>query len=125
LQEPISVPRHVQVSHVQGFVETELAQRFSDAIPDNAIRAMPEGPSDDARRDQRWAIVVEAATVDGGRARAMAEGPDTYGTTAVIAAQGALQMAGTPGCRAPAESFRAAEFLECLAAYGITWKIDG
>jgi short subunit dehydrogenase-like uncharacterized protein len=125
LQEPISVPRHVQVGHVQGFVETELAQRFSGAIPDDAIRAMPEGPSDDARRGQRWAIVVEAATVDGRRARASAEGPDTYGTTAVIAAEGTLQMAGAPGCRAPAEILRAADFLDSLAAYGITWKFDG
>ncbi|OBB96487.1 saccharopine dehydrogenase NADP-binding domain-containing protein [Mycobacterium sp. 852002-40037_SCH5390672] len=124
LQEPISVPRHVQVAHVQGFVESELAQRFSGTIPDDAIRDMPEGPSDGGRRDQRWAIVVEVATVDGRRARASAQGPDTYGTTAVIAAVGTLQMAAAPGCRAPAETLPAADFLNGLAANGITWKID-
>jgi short subunit dehydrogenase-like uncharacterized protein len=124
IQEPISVPRHVRVTRVQGFVETALAEQFSTAIPDEALSALPEGPSEDARGGQRWAIVVEAATPDGRRTRAIAQGPDTYGTTAAIAAEGTLRLAGPAGCRAPAEVLPAADFLDILAPYGVTWKID-
>ncbi|MEN3320918.1 MAG: hypothetical protein V7643_4320 [Mycobacterium sp.] len=123
VSEPISVPRHLQVDYVQGFAETALAEQFSGTIPGEVIDDMPEGPSDNDRRDQRWTIVVEASTPDGRRARASAEGPDTYGTTAVIAAEGTLRMAGPSGARTPAEVLPPAGFLEALAPYGVTWRI--
>jgi short subunit dehydrogenase-like uncharacterized protein len=123
LQEPISVPRHLKVAHVQGFVDEELAQQFSGTIPAGTIDGLPEGPSDDDRREQRWTVVVVASTPDGRRGRASAEGPDTYGTTAVIAAEGTLRMAGNAGARAPAEVLSPRAFLDALAPYGITWRI--
>jgi hypothetical protein len=123
LVEVVTVPRHVRVAHVQGFAEAALAELFSDALPEEVIAAMPEGPDGDARSGERWTIVVEAATQDGRRAGALAEGPDTYGTTAVMAAEGTLALSGTPGVRAPAEVLKPAAFLDALAPDGITWKI--
>jgi hypothetical protein len=42
----------------------------------------------------------------------------------VIAAEGALAMAGPPDSRASAEILPLAGFLDDLARYGITWRID-
>ncbi|TDC73088.1 saccharopine dehydrogenase NADP-binding domain-containing protein [Actinomadura sp. 7K507] len=122
LPEVVSVPRHIRAGHVQGFVEADLAARFSGAVPDDAVDAFPEGPDADARQRQRWAVVVTATTPDGRRATGSAEGPDTYGTTAAIAAEGAFRLAGTPGVRAPAEVLPPAAFLDALAPHGITWR---
>jgi short subunit dehydrogenase-like uncharacterized protein len=124
LQEVISVPRHVQVAHVQGFAEAVLADALSSAIPEEAIGSMPEGPSDAARSRDRWAILVEASTPDGRRARAVAQGPDSYGTTAVIAVEGVLRLGGPAGARAPSEALPPAGFLDALAPYGVTWDIE-
>ncbi|MFI0356808.1 saccharopine dehydrogenase NADP-binding domain-containing protein [Actinomadura sp. 9N407] len=123
LNEVVTIPHHLEVAHVQGFVEAELAALFSDAIPEETIAAQPEGPDGDTRRGERWTIVVQATTPDGHRAGAWAEGPDTYGTTAVMAAEGTLRLSGPPGVRAPAEVLRPAAFLDALAPYGITWKV--
>ena len=124
LAEVISIPHHVEVSRVQGFAEADLAESFSTALTEEAIAAMPEGPPAEARTG-RWTIVVEAVARDGRRARASAQGPDTYGTTGVIAALGTLRMDGPPGVRAPAEVLDPAGFLDALAPYGTTWTVHG
>lgn len=123
LHEVTTVPRHTRVAHVQGFVEAALAEQFSGTDPAGDLSALPEGPDAETRRLQRWAIAVEATTPDGRRATAHAEGPDTYGTTAVIAATGTLRLTGAPGVRAPAEVLRPAAFLDALAPNGVTWTI--
>ncbi|WP_165959198.1 saccharopine dehydrogenase NADP-binding domain-containing protein [Actinomadura sp. KC345] len=123
LPEVVSVPRHIEVQHVQGFVEADLAAQFSGAVPEEAVDAFPENPDAEARRGQRWAVLVRAGTPDGRRATAFAEGSDTYGTTAAIAAEGTLRLSGPPGVRAPAEVLDPAAFLNALAPTGTTWKI--
>jgi hypothetical protein len=42
----------------------------------------------------------------------------------VIAVEGTLRMAGPAGSRAPSEVLQPADFLDALAPYGITWRID-
>ncbi|MEU8341087.1 saccharopine dehydrogenase NADP-binding domain-containing protein [Spirillospora sp. NPDC048832] len=121
LPEVVTIPRHVEVEHVQGFVEADLAARFSGAVAEEAVNALPEGPDADARRGQRWAVVVVATTPDGRRATGVAEGFDTYGTTAAVAAEGVLRLDGPAGVRAPSEVLPAT-FLDDLR--GVTWTIS-
>ncbi|XVQ16077.1 saccharopine dehydrogenase NADP-binding domain-containing protein [Spirillospora sp. CA-255316] len=123
LQEVVTVPRHLEVARVQGFAEAALAEMFSAAISEEAIAALPEGPSDEERRGDHWTIAVEAVARDGRRARGSVQGPDTYGTTGVIAALGTLRMNGPAGARTPAEVLDPAGFLDALAPYGITWAV--
>ncbi|MFC5754734.1 saccharopine dehydrogenase NADP-binding domain-containing protein [Actinomadura rugatobispora] len=125
LQEVVTVPRHLDVTRVQGFAEAGLAELFATTVSEEAIAAMPEGPSDEERRGDHWTIVVQAVAQNGRRARASAQGPDTYGTTGVIAALGTLRMNGPAGGRTPAEVLDPAGFLDALAPYGITWTVDG
>ncbi|MFG2019455.1 saccharopine dehydrogenase NADP-binding domain-containing protein [Actinomadura geliboluensis] len=124
LPEIASIPRHVRVENVQGFVEADLAARFSGAtVPEEAVNAFPEGPDAVARQAQRWTVVVVATTPDGRRATGIAQGFDTDGTTAAIAAEGTLRLDGPAGVRAPAEVLSAASFLDALATHGVTWRI--
>jgi hypothetical protein len=54
------------------------------------------------------------------------QGTDTYGTTAVIATESALRLAGgeaKPGVLAPAQAYDPADFLNTLAEYGIHYTI--
>ncbi len=124
LPEVVGIPRHVRVEHVQGFIEADLAARFSGTtVPEEAVNAFPEGPDAAARQGQRWTVVVVATTPDGRRATGIAEGFDTYGTTAAIAAEGILRLDGPAGVRAPGEVLPAASFLDALATHGVTWRI--
>ena len=57
----------------------------------------------------------------------MVRGPDTYGTTALIAVEGARRLAAggaEPGVLAPAEAFDPAGFLDFLTLHGIDWSIE-
>lgn len=89
LQEMTSVPRHVKVRSVRCFVEEALSALVSAPITAELIDTLPEGPGPQDRAAQRWTIVVDAVARDGRRARGVIHGPDTYGTTAVIAVEGA------------------------------------
>jgi short subunit dehydrogenase-like uncharacterized protein len=127
LQEVITVPRHVRVRHVQGLAEAGLSTRLSTPFTTEVIDSLPEGPAEDNRRTQRFTIVVDAVGEDGRHARGLAEGPDTYGTTAVIAAEGTRRLIvdGAPaGVLAPAQAFDPADFLDSLAPHGTTWSVD-
>jgi short subunit dehydrogenase-like uncharacterized protein len=127
LQEVVTIPRHVRVRHVEGVVEATLAARFGSPIDPRLIDGMPEGPALDSRLSQEFTIVVDARGRDGRRARGVVRGPDTYGTTALIAVESARRLAagGTgPGVLAPAEAFDPAGFLDFLALHGIDWSIE-
>ncbi len=126
LQEAITVPRHIKVRNVQGLVETELSAVFSAPPAPEVIDGLPPGPDERSRAAQRWTIVVDALGEDGRRARGVVHGRDTYGTTAVIAAEGALLLAGggaPAGVRAPSEAFDPEGFLGLLAGHGVGWEI--
>jgi short subunit dehydrogenase-like uncharacterized protein len=127
LQEVITVPRHVRVRRIQGVAEADLGARLSSPFTPEFIDNLPEGPTTDSRRDQRFTIVVDAIADHGQHARGVVQGPDTYGTTAVIAVEGAHRLAthgAKPGVLAPAQAYDPADFLNSLAPYGIIWTIE-
>ena len=73
LTEAVTVPRHVRVGRVDGFVSAAVAELL-DNPPEPAVIAMlPEGPAEPDRRAQRFTYLVGDAVV---------QGFDTYGTTA-------------------------------------------
>ncbi|MGH3378027.1 MAG: saccharopine dehydrogenase family protein [Actinoallomurus sp.] len=127
LQEVITVPLHVRVRRVEGVADSALLARLTSAVDPALIDRMPEGPPEESRRAQEFTIVVDAVGRDGRSARGVVTGPDTYGTTAVIAVEAARRLAtgsAEPGVLAPAQAFDPTDFLDFLAPHGITWNID-
>lgn len=127
LQEVVSVPRHVRVRRVQSVAEAALASRLATPIASAMIDELPDGPSEADRQKQHFTIVIDAISAEGDVARGVVRGIDTYGTTAVIAAEAARRLAtdtARPGVRAPAEAFDPADFLDWLAPHGLTWSIE-
>lgn len=127
LQEVVTVPRHVRTRRVEGVVEAALAARFTSVLTPATIDSMPEGPALDSRLSQEFTIVVDAIGRDGRCARGVVSGPDTYGTTALIAVEGARRLAAdcaTAGVLAPSEAFDPAGFLDFLTPHGIGWSIE-
>ncbi|HVV22797.1 MAG TPA: saccharopine dehydrogenase NADP-binding domain-containing protein [Pseudonocardiaceae bacterium] len=117
--ETVTIPRHVTVGGVAGFVEAAVFARLGAPV---APETVPVGPSEQDRRGQGFAYVLDA---DG--TRGVIRGTDTYGTTAVIAVEAARRLAvdgASPGVRAPAEAFDAAGFLDSLAPHGLRWSIE-
>jgi short subunit dehydrogenase-like uncharacterized protein len=79
------------------------------------------------RRDQQFTYLIDAVSTGGHRTRGTIRGTDTYGTTAVIAAESALCLTAEParpGVLAPAQAYDPAEFLNSLTAHGIHWTIE-
>lgn len=125
--EVITVPRHVRVRRVEGVADSALLARLTSTVDPALIDRMPEGPPEERRRAQEFTIVVDAVGRDGRSARGVVTGPDTYGTTAVIAVEAARRLAtgsAEPGVLAPAQAFDPTDFLDFLAPHGITWNID-
>lgn len=127
LAEVVTIPQHAQVDHVEGLVEATLSVRLSTPISPPVIDAMPDGPTGQARRTQRFSCVIDATTADGQAIRGLVQGNDTYGTTAAIAVEAARRLAADgakPGVLAPAQAFDAADFLEFLMLHGLRWSIS-
>jgi short subunit dehydrogenase-like uncharacterized protein len=127
MAEVVTVPRHVRVRRVEGLAEAALRARL-DAVPGpEVIARLPDGPPDDARREQRFTYVVDAVAADRRRARGVVRGTDTYGTTAAIAAEAARRLVtapAPPGVAAPAQAYDPAAFLDTLAPYGLAWTVE-
>jgi short subunit dehydrogenase-like uncharacterized protein len=71
--------------------------------------------------------VIDAVGTDGRLARGVVRGPDTYGTTAVIAAESACRLVADPakpGVLAPAQAYDPTDFLNRLGPHGIHWTIE-
>jgi len=127
LAEVITIPRHVAVERVESFVEAAVSAQLGTPIPAEFIDALPEGPSEEGRRSQRFTYLIEATAADGSTGRATVSGTDTYGITAVIAVEAAARLAvdgAAPGVLAPAQAFDPARFLTALASHGLQWGID-
>jgi len=115
--EPLTVPRHADVSTVRSYIRApSLAAKVGPigrlAAPFVRLgsRLGPAGPSDASRRKSRFAVVAEARG-PAGEGRAVLAGTDVYGLTArliVVGAQAleAAEARGT-GVLAPAEAFDA------------------
>jgi len=126
LPEVVTVPRHVSVRRVLGVVEESVAARLSGGVSADVVDGLPEGPTAEGRSSQRFTVLVEAVSITGRHVRGVVTGADTYGTTAVIAAEGARRLAGTTttrGVLAPAQAFDPSGFLNSLAPHGVTWTI--
>jgi short subunit dehydrogenase-like uncharacterized protein len=91
-----------------------------------ALRAMPEGPPPEARREARFTIAVVARALDGRERHGLLTGSDVYGTTAVALVEGAQRLSepghGRAGALAPATAFDPARF---LGALGLEYELGG
>ena len=91
------------------------------------IDSLPEGTAEESRRAQRFTCVIDAYDPAGRLARGVVRGPDTYGSTAIIAVEAARRLVADgaePGVLAPAQAFDPAGFLGFLGGYGISSTID-
>lgn len=125
--EVVTIPRHIRVRHVQGLTEAALGDRLNTPLTPEIIESLPEGPDEDGRRTQHFTYVLDATGTDGRRARGIVQGPDTYGTTAVIAVESARRLIADrakPGVLAPAQAYHPATFLDLLRPHGIQWIIE-
>ncbi|MFC9435494.1 saccharopine dehydrogenase NADP-binding domain-containing protein [Nocardia sp. NPDC057030] len=121
-QPPVlTIPRHSDVSYVEGVLATSILDTLSGFTAD-IVDSLPDAPSADLRYD----LVVDAFGVDGRTVRGVVSGVHSYRDSALMAVAVAVRLAdGTaePGALAPAEALEAAEFLDALAPFGITWRI--
>ncbi|OLT27897.1 saccharopine dehydrogenase [Actinomadura sp. CNU-125] len=127
LSEVVTIPRHVRVGRVRGLAEAELTARLSAPLDPAVIEGLPEGPTERARATQRFTYLIDAVAPDGRRARGIVEGPDTYGTTAVIAVEGARRLItdpAEPGVLAPAQAYPPADFLDSLLPGDVRWSVQ-
>lgn len=89
-----------------------------------SVRALPEGPAEDARRAATFTVVAVAHTLDGARRRGVLHGSDVYGLTAVSLVHGAQRMSDPSydrtGALPPAAAFEPARFLDAL---GLDWSV--
>jgi short subunit dehydrogenase-like uncharacterized protein len=96
---------------------------------DALIDRLPEGPSDEAREHSRFTIVAEARGEDGSTGRAVLQGSDVYGLTAVTAVELARLMCldgfDRTGARAPAQAVDAEDFLGFLGEHGVSFRREG
>ncbi|NUR90397.1 MAG: NAD(P)H-binding protein [Nonomuraea sp.] len=125
--EVVTIPRHIRVRHVEGLTEAALGDRLNVPLTPELIDGLPEGPDEDSRRTQRFTYVLDATGTDGRRARGVVQGPDTYGTTAVIAVESARRLVADParpGVLAPAQAYDPTAFLDFLVPYGIRWTVE-
>ncbi|MEE6260827.1 saccharopine dehydrogenase family protein [Plantactinospora sonchi] len=127
LSEVVTIPRHVRVQHVEGLVDAALGARLGTPLTSQIIESLPEGPSVAARRTQRFTYLVDATGREGQSARGVVQGPDTYGTTALIAVEAARRLVedgAEPGVLAPAQAYDPTSFLDFLTPYGISRTIS-
>jgi short subunit dehydrogenase-like uncharacterized protein len=122
-QPPVlTIPRHSDVSYIEGVLATSILEMLSEFTAE-VIDALPDEPSSDLRYD----LVVDTSGTDGRRVRGVLSGVDSYRDSALMAAQTAVLLAegaAAPGALAPAEAFDAADFLDALAPFGIIWRIE-
>lgn len=147
--EVLTVPRHVRTRRVTSLITVETIAGTAAAAPllpllqpafalalRSPLRALvepllarfPEGPSEERRRAARFTIVALAHGEDGRTRRAVVQGGDVYGLTAVTAVHGAA-LTSAPGydragVLAPAQAFDAAAFLAALAEHGVRCELD-
>ncbi|MEU7766213.1 saccharopine dehydrogenase NADP-binding domain-containing protein [Nocardia sp. NPDC049190] len=118
----LTIPRHSDVSYVEGVLATSILETLSGFTAD-MIEALPDEPDSDLSYD----LVVDAFGVDGRKVRGVLSGVDSYRDSALMAVETAMRLAersAAAGALAVAEAFDAAGFLDTLAPFGITWRIE-
>lgn len=127
VSEVVTIPRHIRVRHVQGLTEAALGDRLNTPLTPEIIESLPEGPDEDSRRTQHFTYVLDASGTGGRHVRGIVQGPDTYGTTAVIAVESARRLIADPakpGVLAPAQAYSPTAFLDFLIPHGIQRTIE-
>ncbi len=118
--EPITVPRHTDVRNVRSYLRAPAIAakagglgRLAAPFVRAAARFGPSGPSEASRRKSRFTVVAEARG-PAGSGRAVLEGTDVYGLTALLIVRGAQALlageARGSGVLAPAQAFDARTF---------------
>ncbi|GIF45812.1 short subunit dehydrogenase-like uncharacterized protein [Asanoa ferruginea] len=126
LSEVVTIPRHIEVRHVESHVDAAVAAQLNTPLTPEIIDSLPEGPTEEDRRTHRFTYLIDAFSRDGQLVRGVVRGHDTYGSTAVIAVEAARRLAAEgakPGVLAPAQAYDATSFLTFLALHGISWTI--
>jgi short subunit dehydrogenase-like uncharacterized protein len=146
--EVVTVPRHTRVRSiasriaVSGMVPagplTPLVPALMEGLGlvlrtplrrvfQQAVAALPEGPSESERRASRFLIAVRALGEDGSEGRGAVRGSDVYGLTAIAAVHGARLLADPgydrAGVLSPASAFDPAPFLNYLTDHGLSWEL--
>ena len=124
--EIVTIPRHTQVRHVEGLVDAALGAQLATPLTPQIIDSLPEGPTEEDRRTQRFTYLIDAVGSDSRSARGIVQGHDTYGITAVIAVEAAPRLVADgakPGVLAPAQAYDPISFLTFLTPHGIRWTI--
>ena len=137
--EVITVPHHTRTRAVRALMTTTTGAPLRALAPvlpytmpaialalrtplrgaiGKALRAMPEGPPPEKRREARFTIVALARALDGEERRGVLRGSDVYGVTARSLVEGAQRLSepghGRSGALAPATAFDPARFLDAL-----------
>jgi short subunit dehydrogenase-like uncharacterized protein len=126
LSEVVTIPRHMAVRHVESLVDAAVGAQLGTPLTPQIIDSLPEGPTEEDRRTQRFTYLIDAVGGDGQSARGIVQGHDTYGITAVIAVEAARRLVADgakPGVLAPAQAYDPTSFLAFLAPHGISWTI--
>jgi short subunit dehydrogenase-like uncharacterized protein len=121
-----TVPRHARAQRVEGVIKAEVLAALT-AISPELINSMADGPPEAQRRAGRFTLVADAIGSNGRSARGVVQGVDLYGTTAVIAVEGARRLitnGGRTGVLAPAQAYDATGFLDFLRPYGLSWSVN-
>ncbi|WP_433193781.1 saccharopine dehydrogenase NADP-binding domain-containing protein [Nocardia sp. CA-107356] len=122
-QPPVlTIPRHSNVSYVEGVLETAFHSQLG-ALTAEIVESLPNEPTSGLSYD----FVVDAFGSNGQTARGVLSGTDAYRDSALMAVAAAVRLAdGTtkPGTLAAAEAFDPENFLDALAQFDITWRIE-
>jgi short subunit dehydrogenase-like uncharacterized protein len=147
--EVITVPHHTRTRNVislattRTFAPAPLAPALPYVLPGlslamrtplrgllaRATGLLPNGPSEEARREARFTIVAEARGAGGATRQGVVRGSDIYGLTAVTLVHGAELLTAPDfdraGALGPAAAFDPAAFLNHLGDHGLSWQLGG
>jgi short subunit dehydrogenase-like uncharacterized protein len=122
-QPPVlTIPRHSNVSYVEGVLDTAFHSQLG-GLTAEIVESLPNEPTSGLSYD----FVVDAFGGVGRTARGVLSGTDAYRDSALMAVEAAVRLADStakPGALAAAEAFDPENFLDALARFGITWRIE-
>jgi short subunit dehydrogenase-like uncharacterized protein len=117
LPDLVSIWRATGIPHIETFVHVS-----GDAFPEGDLATLPDGPSAQQRRANRYHAAVEIAGADGAVVRSVLDTVNGYTFTAVAAAEAARRVLSgehRPGFHTPAAVF-GTSFAETIADTRIT-----
>lgn len=120
---PVTLPDLITIARQSGVVDIETYVHVSGtAFPDGGIEALPDGPTDQERADNRYHAAVELIDADGSTTHAVLETVNGYSFTPLAAIEAARRvLAGEvrAGFQTPVDIFGSG-FAESIADTRIT-----